>query len=205
MRHGLLLALSLLLITGCKKASESRVTATPIDQSLRAFMGIRTVNMDFELPEKDSAYYPVVVGFANGKEVLFSKGPVLTTGLKSTKENPHRGNLQLMWRQLDDNTIEKAALVMDGNSRDLTAAYPYWEKFSAGGGWRSVDLQENLSYKGVHILGIVSSPAAEQVGPQLSPDTSNLAQAARYYVVIGIVTGGDADDMLRRFHSTGDE
>lgn len=188
-----LLLIIAVLFSGCKP-DHPTVPPSRNDDALRTFMGIRTVDARFALPDSATAYYPAAVFFADGKEVARVKGPAMMN-LGSHQQRPFHGDIQLLW-QFESDQFRRAALVDGGNSRDLTDAFPHWQEFSSAG-WRPVPMDERLSYQGISILGLLASSP-----PQVYPAPEKLASAGKYVVAIGIVYGSDAAALERQFLST---
>ncbi|HEY8899381.1 MAG TPA: hypothetical protein VIM61_03150 [Chthoniobacterales bacterium] len=185
--------ITLALLSGCEKPDLPEPPRT-IDHELRTFMGIRTLDASFTLPDSASAYYPVTLLFADGQQVAEIKGPAMMS-VGTHQPQPFRGHIQLLW-QFESNQFRRAAIVDGSNSRDLSDAFPHWQQFSSAG-WRPVPMDEHLSYQGVSILGLLASSSA----PQLYPTSATLATAAKYVVAIGIVYDSDSAALRTRFLS----
>jgi hypothetical protein len=199
--HRSLLVLALaLLLAACHKPEPPAAQPPPsIDYNLRAYLGIRTIDAKFTLPDSAQGYYPVTIFFADGKEVARKNGPVMLGALNNA-QRPMSGDFQLLW-QYDGDQFRRAAVVDGANTLDLSDAFPHWQQMQYAA-WRSVPMQENVSYQGITILGIIAKSADPKQGPVLEPVApSGLASIGQYVVAIGVCYGSDYDALKKQFIS----
>ncbi len=185
------------LLIGCQKSDHTAPTSATNDEALRTFLGIRSIDARFTLPDSEIGYYPVAIFFANGKEMARRTG-IMRIGMDSHRQLPFSGDFQLLV-QFESNQFRRAALVCDGNLCDLSDAFPYWQNLSYPS-WRPVPMDEHILYQGVSILGIMAASPGSRAMPNLYglPD---LASLAPYVVAVGIVFGSDKAALTKRFLS----
>jgi len=198
--HSALLVLALLLCA-CRKPETPAAAQQPpaIDEGLRTFMGIHTLDGRFKLPDTAAGYYPVAVMFADGGELARRRGPMLLGGgPQEFPAVPRTGDVQLLW-QFEGGKFRRAALVDGANAAELGDVFPHWQQMAAAA-WRSVPLEENLTYQGITILGILIASPDNKVQPQLYPASGErLPSCGQYVVAIGIRHGSDAEALRREF------
>lgn len=187
-------------LAGCTKPVPVTQAPAVIDHELRTFLGIRTIDATVTVPDSAQAYYPVAIMFTDGREIAHAKGVMHSAGGSRTAR-PLVTSIQLMW-QIEDRQFRRAALVQGGNIRELSLVYPDWQRLAGvGQSWRRVSENENLTYKGVSVRGILAVSGDEKTQPQLYPTSDTLAAAAKYVVVLGVVFGSDTKSLEPRFLS----
>ena len=198
MKRIFLICGSVVFLAACNRHDSTKPVAQPpnsIDRELRAFLGINTLDATVRLPDFANAYYAVAVMFSDGKEIAHGKGPLFSIGPR-IQRSPIT-NIQLLW-QVEASNFRRAALVNNGNISNLSDSYPDWQHLVAGGqSSRPVSEDENLTYKGISVRGILIGSSTGQ----LYPTSETLLSAAKHLVIIGFVFGSDIESVKQRFQS----
>ncbi len=175
------------------KESVQSVHESANDDTLRSFLGIRTLRGPFKLPASSKGYYSVVLIFENGEEVGRAVGPMV--GFGALPEGLS-GELQLLMSAKD----RRASLFSPGNSTELGERFN-WAQFSGSMAWGSIPVDRELRYKDVSVRGVLAIAApGSKISPSIRQD-EKFPMSGDNVVAIGVVSGDDFDVLSAKFES----
>jgi len=156
----------------------------PVDRELRTFLGIDSLRANLTLPPS-SAAYPVVVLFAEGKEVGRFNGIYSSGAFSDTYR------VELMWQRVESK-LQRMLLIHLGNTRDLMGQYPYWaELFGGYHSWAPIALDAGVAYDGISLVGVLFGNGVQDRLSSMPAfgAATDVRRLGKYVVALGVVYG----------------
>lgn len=134
-------------LLGCDKTNR-RHDELPIDQGLRNFLNVHSLNVSYDVPAGDAAYLLTLLEFEDGK---FSRRGLSSVG-KVDSPDTRTLQAQLLWGTHEGKS--KISLVMPGLAGQSATAF--WQKLDGGWGTCDTDTRRD-EHDGFVILGFAQS------------------------------------------------
>lgn len=194
-RYGMWAALSLVFAAGCWGSKPA--PTPPMDDSLRVFLGIKSLSAKVKVPEGEDFFTFHVLNFHEGKLV----DNAICMPSKIAGGNAREMNMELLWGEQRGETVVTVFLTSadsHGWSRQSGNTAKYWQSFDRANG-QTINPAQPVEHLGYKILAFVQSSSGQRKPAAATFEEALLQE--RYVGAIAVKTYGSQEAMDKVVHA----